>query len=363
MLKKYPIIKKIIIGLLSLTLIAVIFIVWFISLLPSNIKQPGIEQTSPQELRYLSNAIDTKRGKILAVVTSASSMGSSGKKTGYELTELARAYYVFTANGFEVDIASPQGGKPPAVKDPDDMGKYDYAFLNDKDAQTKVDNSIALVDVDPKHYSAVYFVGGKGAMFDFPNNPVIQSIVRDYYQSNKVVGAVCHGPAALVDVMLDDGKPLLANKAVTSFTNDEELLLIPDAEQIFPFLLQSKIEKNGAQFIKGHTYLEQIAWDGSLITGQNPWSVWKLAESMIEQLGYTPVPREITAEENTISILATYENHGYEQAKAQIQSLQAQKSDSVDRVLLAMHSVVAVMQVDIPKFYHVVSLLAVADND
>ena len=59
----------------------------------------------PQDLEYLTKNIITPRGKILAVVTSCNLMGSSGKKTGYELTELSRAYYVFEANGFEVDIA------------------------------------------------------------------------------------------------------------------------------------------------------------------------------------------------------------------------------------------------------------------
>ena len=102
--------------------------------------------------------------QILAVVTSTDVMGASGKTTGYELTELARAYYVFEANGFEVDIASPLGGQPPVVIDGDDMKQFDFAFLNDPVAQNKVSHSIAVADVDPQDYEAVYFVGGKGAM-------------------------------------------------------------------------------------------------------------------------------------------------------------------------------------------------------
>ena len=41
------------------------------------------------------------------------------------------------------------------------------------------------------------------------------------------IGAVCHGPAALVNVTLDNGRPLIENKSVSSFTNKEELLLGP----------------------------------------------------------------------------------------------------------------------------------------
>jgi len=363
MLKKHPIIKKTLITFLSLIILMVAFLYWFYTLLPQNMNYKAIKATQPQDLVYLQQGVKESRGKILAVVTSTDIMGISGKDTGYELTELARAYYVFEANGFEVDVASPKGGEPPVVLDGDDMGKFDYAFLNDPVAQNKISNSIAMKNVDPSQYQAVYFVGGKGAMFDFPTNPEIKSLVSDYYQSGKVVGAVCHGPAALVNVTLDDGSSLLANKTVTSFTNEEELLLIPNAKEIFPFLLQNKLEEQGAKFDAGHVYLEQVTQDGKLVTGQNPWSVWLVAESMIEQLGYTPVARHITAEENTISILITYEDKGYQQAKAQIKSMQASQKDSVDRVLLAMHSIVSVMQFDIGKFYNLVSLLAVADND
>jgi len=273
MLNKYPKTKITLISLLSLIVLLVAFIFWLRSLMPTSANKINHTITQPQDLVYLSQGVNEHRGKILAVVTSTDVMGASGKTTGYELTELARAYYVFEANGFEVDIASPKGGKPPVEIDDDDMGKYDFAFVNDTVAQNKVDNSIAIADVDTSRYQAVYFVGGKGAMFDFPENTAIQSLVSKYYQSGKVVGAVCHGPAALVNVTLDDGSSLLANKAVASFTNDEELLLIPDAKEVFPFLLQNKLVEQGANFDAGHVYLANMAQDGNLITGQNPWSV------------------------------------------------------------------------------------------
>lgn len=78
------------------------------------------------------------------------------------MTELSRPYYVFTANGFEVDIASTAGGIPPVVIDKDDMGPFDYAFLNDKIAQRKVNNTIPIEQVQGEDYQAVFFVGGKG---------------------------------------------------------------------------------------------------------------------------------------------------------------------------------------------------------
>jgi len=368
MLKKYPIIKRTLkwtlISSTSLLVILIIFGIWFVSLLPREEMRERlktIESSSIDSIPYLFENVIPKRGKILAVVTSSNTMGSSGKSTGYELTELSRAYYVFKANGFDVDIASPLGGKSPVVID-DDMGKFDYAFLNDSIAQYKTSHTIAMNDVVAEDYQAVFFVGGKGAMFDFPDNKAIQSIVRNYYQSGKVVGAVCHGPAALVNVTLDNGRPLLENKKVSSFTNKEELLLIPDAKSIFPFLLQDKLTAQGAQFNEGAMYLEKISHDKNLVTGQNPWSTWLLAETMIIQLGYTPKYRQITAEENAVKVLEVYENYGSKKAKKLIETMASQENTRMSREFIASHSLIAAMQLDIGRFFSLIGLVSYAKS-
>lgn len=324
---------------------------WIKSLLPDKAHFLALKQTQTHDLPYVTENIPTNRGKILAVVTSIDTMGDN-KKTGYEHTELARAYWVFIANGFEVDIASPKGGKPPVVIDGEDMGAYDYAYLNDKDIQDKIANSIPLADIDPMDYEAVYYVGGKGTMFDFPDNKDIQRITKALYQNDKVVSAVCHGPAALVNVQLDNGQMLLANKQVSGFTNEEELFLIPDAEKIFPFLLEDKLIEQGAQFKTGTTFLEQVSQDGKLITGQNPWSVWTMAEMVVKELGYEPKIRVRTPEEYSVELLLTYEKFGLEAAKEQLK----QQPESYQQILLLMHSVMAFMQFDIGKGFDIISL-------
>ena len=317
---------------------------WVKSLLPEKAHFVAIKQTQVNDLPYVTENIPAYRGKILAVVTSVDKMAED-KETGYEHTELARAYWVFTANGFHVDVASPKGGKAPVVIDGEDMGAYDYAFLNDESIQQMLENSIALAEVNPNDYEAVYFVGGKGTMFDFPDNPDVQNIAKTLYQNNKVVSAVCHGPAALVNVELDNGDMLLANKKVSGFTNEEELFLIPEAKKIFPFLLEDKLIAQGAQFQAGTTYLEKVTQDGKLITGQNPWSVWTVAEKVVAELGYQPKARERTPEEHAIELLMTYDSHGFEAANNELK----QKPQSYQRILIVMHSILAFMQFDINK--------------
>lgn len=360
MLKKYPILKWSLISLTSLFIVLLVFGWWFINLLPEQDKTFDVTISQVSDIPYLSENQQPLRGKILAVVTSTDVMGTSGKETGYELTELARAYYVFQANGFTVEIASPLGGKAPVVLDDDDMGIFDYAFLNDSIAQHKTSHTIPLEKVDSGHYEAIFFVGGKGAMFDFPDNKHIQTIVRELYHKNKVVGAVCHGPAALVNVKQKNGRPLLENKIVSGFTNEEELLLIPDAETIFPFLLQDKLSAQGASFNEGAMYLEQISHDENLVTGQNPWSTWKLAETMVSQLGYTPKYREITSEENAVEVLQMFETHGLQKAKDLIDKLSTVENKPIARELIAVHGAMAVMKVEPGRFISLVRLTSYA---
>lgn len=354
MFKKYRIIKWILRSLAVIIAIIVMIGLYIASLLPA--EDTTLIHSKASDISYITNDVPSYRGKILAVVTSTDSLGTSGKGTGYELTELARAYYVFKANGFDVDIASPLGGKPPVVIDDDDMGLFDYAFLNDSIAQSKTNNSLLLEDVTPEAYEGVYFVGGKGAMFDFPNNRFIQALIQDFHKNDKVIGAVCHGPAALINVTLENGESFLKNKQVSGFTNKEELLLIPKAASIFPFLLQDKLIDQGAKFNEGIMYLEKISHDQNLITGQNPWSVWVLAETMVRQLGYTPKSRTITAEENAVKVLYTYAMQGKDKSKAVIKQIIADNKQSISRELLISHSAISVLQGDLRKFYNLIRL-------
>ena len=166
----------------------------------------------------------------------------------------------------------------------------------------------------------------------------------------------------MVNVTLNNGHPLIENKKVSGFTNNEELFLIPDAKTIFPFLLQDKLTEQGAQFNEGSLYLENISHDNNLVTGQNPWSTWTLAETMIKQLGHTPKYRQITAEENAVKVLEAYENGGSEKAKALIETMASQENTPMARELIAVHSAVAVMQGDIGRFFSLVGLVSYAKS-
>ena len=303
------------------------------------------------DLDFMRAAVPATRGRILAVVTSTSHFPGGEKKAGFELTELARAYYVFQANGYEVDIASPQGGLPPMRIDDEDMVAADYAFLNDTRARAKLDASLRLREVDPAQYAAVYFVGGKGTMFDFPGDADLQRLVRTAYQAGGVIGAVCHGPAALLDVVLDDGTPLLRGRRVAGFSNAEELFLIEDARDRFPYLLQDRLVERGGHYVEGPMYLDNTVVDGRLVTGQNPWSTWSTAEAMVRALGHVPVARAPGRDERAVQVMAVYHREGIEAARA----ARAAQPDA-DKRLLLMHALVAGMQGRLHEAWHLQAL-------
>jgi putative intracellular protease/amidase len=306
---------------------------------------PADPGSTPADLVFLRDALgDTRResrGRVLAVVTSTATIGDSGRKAGYELTELSRAYYVFRANGYEVDIASPRGGEPPMKLD-EDLDQADHAFLNDADARRKLKTTLRLSEIDASRYEAVYFVGGKGTMFDFPDDADIQRIVRTIHARGGVIGAVCHGPAALLNVRLDDGSRLLSGRRVAGFSNDEELFLIENARELFPYLLQDALRDAGARYVEGPMYLDNTVVDDRLVTGQNPWSTWSVAEAMVRAMGHAPVARPATREEHAVRVLLAYHRQGDAAARA----MRAGQPDA-DRRLILMHALIAGMRGDL----------------
>lgn len=343
--------KKFLAGLGVVLLLTVAAAAWLWSLIDSTQAETDFSASKAEQIAYLQQSLATQagtqpRGKVLAVVTSTgfyppAVVEGKTKKTGYELTELSRFYWVLQANGFVVDIASPQGGDAPRVLDDDDMAEFDFAFLNDVTAMQKARNTLKLADVNPADYQAIYFVGGKGAMYDFPQDPEIARLVQAMTAQQKLVLAVCHGPAALALLTNSDGTPWLHGKKVTSFTNAEELLLMSDANKRFSFLLQSKLQQQGALFSEGPRYLPNLVIDGQLITAQNPWSVWQLAEAAVRALGVEPLPRLATAEERTMQLLVLNQSAGLDAASAKINELLAQ--GPLQRNLVLMMALVAGM--------------------
>lgn len=228
-----------------------------------------------------------KEKKILIVVTNASAEDDlNNKKTGVWLEEFAVPYYAFkyASNAeFKIDVtvASPLGGKAPV--DPNSLEcknptEWDYTIK-------ELDDTKKLSDVDYETFDAIFLPGGHGPMFDLAQDELLGRIVSYFYNSHKVVAAVCHGPAGLINAKTESLEPIVKGMQITSFTNAEEKQIEKqDIEPAVPFMLESKLRRLGGIFIAGAPWEENVIVDENLITGQNPASSEKLAQAVIKKL-------------------------------------------------------------------------------
>src|SRR5690606_30387082 len=168
----------------------------------------------------------------------------------------------------------------PGSLDPTD--KDNAALLNDADASRRLRNTIPIERVCATDYMAVYFPGGHGAMWDFPDNPHIQRITADVHDRGGVIAAICHGPAALVNVKNAEGIHLVEGKRMAAFTDAEERAV--RRENIVPFLLESKLKERGAQVLAAADFSDNVVIDRRLVTGRNPASARRLGEAIREAL-------------------------------------------------------------------------------
>ena len=220
--------------------------------------------------------------RILMIVTSHAKLGSSDTKTGFWLEELAAPYLEFKRQGIELDIASPAGGQPPAdPKSATDPTPAVSAFLDDAQASAKLASTLRLADVTAP-YDAYFVVGGHGVMWDLSQDAVLSALLAQAYERGSVVAAVCHGPAALVNVKLADGRYLVEGKRVAAFTNAEETAV--GLAEVVPFALETKLKERGAKHEAAPMWSAFAVRDGNLVTGQNPASSVAVAKATLEAL-------------------------------------------------------------------------------
>jgi putative intracellular protease/amidase len=221
--------------------------------------------------------------RVLIVVTNHATIEVNDQPTGYYFSEVSHPWKVFTAAGYQVDFASPAGGFAPM--DPKSFDLEDpvnLEFWHTLDAVEGLVHTLPLGEIEPNRYAAIFFAGGHGTMWDFPNSPVIRESITGIYEAGGVVGAVCHGPAALIGVEID-GQPLVQGKRIAAFTNQEEAAV--DLTETMPFLLETELRELGADIQPAPDFAKNVAVDQRLVTGQNPASATEAAKMMTRLLG------------------------------------------------------------------------------
>lgn len=199
--------------------------------------------------------------------------------TGVWFSEFAEPFAVFRAAGVEVTVASPRGG--PAPVDPRGYPKAEE-IAGVRDALERLNATRPLAKMRVSDFDGVFMPGGHGPMFDLAVDAPLKRLIAEFWQADKPVGAVCHGPASLLDVPLGDGSTLLRGRRVTGFTRGEDA-----ADALFaqmPFSLQERMTAEGAKFVEQPPKSVHTETDGRLVTGQNPASGAATAEAFLKVL-------------------------------------------------------------------------------
>lgn len=215
---------------------------------------------------------------ILIIVTSFSEI-APGEPTGLWLEEFAVPYMEFKQQGFDVSVASIKGGKAPVDPRSNPSPEQKEAWGA---AINALNDTLPVASIDTGKFDAVFIPGGHGTMFDLPASEDLHQLLRGFAERDKVIAAMCHGPASLVGVTLADGTPLVAGKTITSFTNEEESAA--GFTDKMPFLLETRLKELGAHFVEQPNWSDHVQVDGKLITGQNPQSSESAALAVIEVL-------------------------------------------------------------------------------
>ena len=231
--------------------------------------------------------------KILMVVSNPATSTTVGGPVGFWASELIHPYDAFTRRGYDVTIASPEGGPVAldAMSDPRDPSGYSADdtlskdYLDRPDFAARLDDTAALDDVDLDAFDAVVVCGGQAPMFTFDEATNVHDALRRFYDAGKPTAALCHGVSALLYVEDADGAPFLRGKTVTGFSNAEEDQADAMVGQtVMPFRIEDEAKAQGAQFIAAEPWTAFATRDGHLITGQQQHSGAETARLVIEAL-------------------------------------------------------------------------------
>lgn len=224
--------------------------------------------------------------KIMIVNTSTAQFGESDKPTGLWLGELVHFYDYFNTDDYQIDLFNIKGGNTPI--DPVSLNTFmldrvTKKYYKDEHFMDLLKNSKSIDYANPSEYDVIYFTGGHGVMFDFPDNPRIHSAVNEVYNHGGIVAAVCHGIAALLNVKNESGRFFIDNKQITGFSNTEEVLA--NRKNNVPFMLENQLKKREANYSKSKIpFRPYVKVDNRLVTGQNPQSPKQVAQVVTKLL-------------------------------------------------------------------------------
>lgn len=228
--------------------------------------------------KYDGEMYDLNGKKALIIATNHGVLNkpeeTSGKATGVFLSELSVPYYDFIKSYIDVEIGSINGGNIPIEPTPYFIETpEDKKFKKDKSAMDKIKNSTPIKKIDFTQYDIIYLAGGWGAAYDLGfSNLLGEKISEAYYNSEAIIGGVCHGVLGFINAKDKSGNLLIAGRKMTGVTDKQVYELGIDFTPQHP---ETELRKAGVTF-KSNTAFRDIFADLTVVddekrfvTGQN----------------------------------------------------------------------------------------------
>lgn len=220
--------------------------------------------------------------KVLIPMTSHKTLGNTDQANGTYAPELTHVAKVFIDNGIDFDLATVTGEQPPMYGTDMENDPVNSEILSSTLFQDKLAAILSVDAINISHYDAVFYPGGFGLLSDLFEDEKFAALSANLYENGGLIGAVCHGPAALLPITLSNGEALISDKVVTGFTREEEIDF--GTIEHIPFLLEEALARKARQYTKVQPWQELVIEDNRVITGQNPTSAHAVGEAIAKLL-------------------------------------------------------------------------------
>lgn len=234
------------------------------------------------------------KGKILLVASSPTVSEQTGWPIGFWAAELTHPLLVFKEAGYEVELASTEGGKieMDSYSNPTDESGYaahdiiSLGFLQQDWFQEFLNSTKSLKEVNASEYDAIFLVGGQGPMYTFRGNKDLEKLFVNFYESGKPSAAVCHSTTLLLEAKTSNRELLVSGKTWTGFADaEEEFADQAVGMKIQPYRIETEARKlENTTFKVAAPFSSYVIVDGNLITGQQQNSGYAAAKKVVEQL-------------------------------------------------------------------------------
>jgi putative intracellular protease/amidase len=233
--------------------------------------------------------------RVLLVASNPAVSERTGWPIGFWWAELSHPHWELSQHGYEIDVASPDGGalEADSWSDPRDKSGYSahdlisLGFINSPEHAKLVEESKPFVDVMVDYYDALLLVGGQAPMYTFYDDERVHGLLAAFYEAGKVAAVICHSTCVLLKTRLSDGRLLVEGKTWTGFANSEERYADEFVNQrIQPFWIEDEARRlDNTNFIVGGRFKPHAIRDGNLITGQQQYSGAAAARLIVAALG------------------------------------------------------------------------------